>query len=112
MVSKLTRGEFTQSLQDKKIDVNEARADAKLAGLDVAEADLNNDGKITGAAEAAALFRQVDRFDSNGDAASIALTTSSGAATKAAVMASALKARAVFDVSVPLSDNALKTAFA
>lgn len=111
MVTKLTRGEFTQSLQDKKIDVNQAKADQQLAGLDVAKADLNKDGKITGAAEAAALFREVDRFDRNGDSSSIALT-SAGAATKAAVMASALKARAVFDVATPLADSALKTAFA
>ena len=72
MVSKLTRNEFTQSLQDKKIDVNQAKADQRLAGLDVAKADLNKDGKIAGAAESAALFREVDRFDNNGDSASIA----------------------------------------
>src|SRR4249919_3626732 len=112
MVSKLTRGDFTQSLQDKKIDVDQAKADPKLAGLDVAKADLNHDGKISGATETAALFREVDRFDTNGDSASVNLTSASGAATKAAVMASALKARAVFDTSIPLNDAALKTAFA
>lgn len=112
MVSKLTRNEFTQSLKDKKLDVAEAAADKQLAGLDVAKADLNHDGKISGAAEATALFREVDLFDRNGDSASIALTTASGAATRAAVMASALKSRAVFEVKDPLVDSALKTAFA
>lgn len=114
MVSRLTRTEFTQSLQDKKLDVTEAKADQKLAGLDVAKADLNHDGKIAGADEAAALFREVDRYDKNGDSASIALTTASGAPTKAAALATAAKARAVFDVAEPkpLGDAALKTAFA
>lgn len=112
MVSRLTRPEFTQSLQDKKIDVAEAAADPKLAGLNVSRADLNSDGKIAGAAEAAALFREVDRFDKNGDSASIALTTAAGASTKAAVLATALQSRAMYEVRDPLVDAALKTAFA
>lgn len=116
MVSKLTRSEFTQSLQDKKIDVGQAAADQKLAGVDVAKADLNRDGKIAGAAEAAALFKEVDRYDRNGDAASIALTGADGASTKAGQVAAALQARAVFEVAEPpalvLKDSALKTAFA
>ena len=113
MPSRLTRSEFTQSLQDKKLDVSEAQADLKLAGLEVAKADLNHDGKIAGADEAAALFLQVDRYDTNGDAASIALTNSAGALTKAGALATTLKARAVFDVAEakPLGDAALKTAF-
>ena len=74
MVSRLTRTEFTQALQDKKVDVAEAKADQKLAGLDVAKADLNHDGKIAGTDEAAALFREVDRYDNNGDASSVSLT--------------------------------------
>lgn len=112
---RLTRPEFTQSLQDKKLDVGTATADPKLAGLNVAKADLNHDGKIAGADEAAALFREVDRYDTNGDSNSIALTTSAGAPTKAAALATALTARAVFDVSEPNpppKDAALKTAFA
>ena len=114
MVSRLTRTEFTQALQDKKVDVAEAKADQKLAGLDVAKADLNHDGKIAGTDEAAALFREVDRYDNNGDASSVSLTTPGGAPTKAAALATALKARAVFDVAEqkPLGDSALKTAFA
>ncbi|MBL8917092.1 MAG: peptidoglycan-binding protein [Archangium sp.] len=116
MVSKLTRSEFTQQLQDKKIDVGQAAADQKLAGVDVAKADLNHDGKIAGAAEATALFKEVDRYDRNGDAASIALTGADGATTKAGQVAAALQARAVFDVAEPpglvLKDAALKTAFA
>ncbi|MFT3713151.1 MAG: peptidoglycan-binding domain-containing protein [Archangium sp.] len=115
MPSKLTRTDFTQSLQDKKIDVGQAKADPKLAGVDVAKADLNRDGKIAGATEAAALFKEVDRYDTNGDAASIALTGTDGATTKAAQVATALQARAVFDVAEPpalvLADAALKSTF-
>ena len=77
MVSRLTSAEFTQSLRDKKLDV--ADPDPRLAGLDLKKADLNHDGKISGAAEAAALFREVDRFDDNGDASSVSLTSKGGA---------------------------------
>jgi peptidoglycan hydrolase-like protein with peptidoglycan-binding domain len=115
MPSKLTRTEFTQSLQDKKIDVGQAKADPKLAGVDVAKADLNHDGKISGATEAAALFKEVDRYDTNGDAASIALTGTDGASTRAAQVAAALQTKAVFDVAEPpalvLKDAALKSTF-
>jgi hypothetical protein len=112
MVSRLKRTDFVQSLQDKKIDVGAAQADPALAGVAVARADLNGDGKVAGAAEATALFREVDRFDRNGDASSIDLTDAAGAATRAAAIATALQARAVFDVNVPraLADAALKTA--
>ena len=114
MVSRVTRSEFTQSLQDKKIDVAEAQGDPKLAGVDLTRADLNHDGKIVGADEAAALFRQVDRYDNNGDAGSITSATSAGTPTRAGALATALTARAVFDVAEPkpLSDSALKTTFA
>ncbi len=112
MVSRLTRADFVQSLQDKTLDVRAAQADARLAGVDVAKADLDGDGAIAGAAEAAALFREVDRYDRNGDAGSIALTGVGGAATRAAAIAAALQARAVFEVSEPraLGDAALGTA--
>jgi hypothetical protein len=114
MVSRLTRAEFTQALTDKKIDVGAAQADPRLAGVQVSKADLNADGKVSGAQEAAALFKEVDRYDRNGDAGSIALTGADGAATRAAVVAGALTARAVFDVNEPpaLADAALKTAMA
>jgi peptidoglycan hydrolase-like protein with peptidoglycan-binding domain len=112
MASRLTRADFVQSLQDKKVDVDAAEADPALAGVDVGRADLNADGKVAGSAEAAALFREVDRFDRNGDAGSIDLTDAAGAATRAAAIATALKARAVFETSSgrALTDAALKTA--
>ena len=113
MPTRLTSSEFAQSLQDKKIDVPGAKADPTLAGLDVAKADLNHDGKISGAAEAAALFREVDRYDRDGNASTLALTQASGAPTQAAALAVAVTARAVFEVteSHSLCDAALKTAF-
>lgn len=98
MTTRLTRNEFTTALQDKRIDVAEAKADPKLAGLDVAKADLNHDGKISGATEAAALFKEVDRYDRNGDAGSIDTTN---AQSPAAAFATAAMARAVFDVVEP-----------
>lgn len=115
MASRLTRSEFTQALKDKKIDPAEAAADPRLAGVNVAGADLNRDGKIAGDAEAAALFKAVDQFDRNGDAASIALTTPTGASTRAGAIAGALTSRAVFDVTdgtTPPKDAALRNAFA
>lgn len=114
MVSRLTRAEFTQSLQDKKLDVGAAQADPRLAGVQVSKADLNADGKVAGAEEAASLFKEVDRYDRNGDGGSVDLTGTDGAATRAAVIAGALQARAVFDVNEPpaLADAALKTAMA
>ena len=114
MPNRLTRNEFTQSLKDKKLDVADATRDPRLAGVDVAKADLNRDGAISGEVEAAALFKVVDAFDRNGDSASIALRSETGAATKAATVAAALQARAVFQVTegpVAVKDAALKSAF-
>ena len=114
MPTRLTRAEFTQSLQNKRLDVADAKADPTLQGLDVAKADLNHDGKIAGADEAAALFKEVDRYDRNGDAGSIDLTGSTGAQTQAAAYAKAAQTRAVFDVqdgALPVvKDAALKNA--
>ncbi len=113
MVSRLTRNEFTQALQGKNVKVADAAADPKLAGVDVAKADLNRDGKIAGDAEAAALFKVVDAYDRNGDAASIATLDASGAQTRAGAVATALVSRAVFDVvtAPPFNDAALRNAF-
>jgi peptidoglycan hydrolase-like protein with peptidoglycan-binding domain len=112
MVSRLSRSEFTQSLQNKKIEVGPAQNDPALAGVNVARADLNGDGKVAGATETAALFKEIDRFDNNGDASSVNLTDAQGNATRAANVANALKARAVFDVADPraLGDAALRNA--
>ncbi len=114
MTTRLTRNDFTTALKDKRIDVNEAKADPKLAGVDVAKADLNHDGKISGATEAAALFKEVDKYDRNGDAASIDTTGGTGAQTQAGAIATAALARAVFEVVDPAAfvprDAALKNA--
>ncbi|MCU0695387.1 MAG: peptidoglycan-binding protein [Myxococcaceae bacterium] len=117
MTNRLTRSDFTQSLERKTLDVGQAQRNPSLQGLDVAKADLNRDGRIAGADEAAALFKAVDAFDRNGDAQSIALTGTNGAPTRAAVMAAALQAKAVFQVTEgPVAaaprDAALKNAFA
>ncbi|MGV3619748.1 MAG: peptidoglycan-binding domain-containing protein [Archangium sp.] len=116
MVSKLTRNEFQQSLQGKNIKVADAAADSRLTGVDVARADLNRDGKIAGADETAALFKVVDAYDRNGDAASIAATDANNVQTRAGAVATALVSRSVFDVAEPtplanFADAALKNAF-
>lgn len=112
MVSRLTRAELVQSLQNKKIDVGPAQADPALAGVQLARADLNGDGKISTPAEAAALFRELDRFDRNGDPGSVDLTDAAGAPTRAGAIAAALQARAVFETGDGrgLADPALKNA--
>lgn len=116
MVSKLTRNEFNQSLQGKHLKVADAASEPALAGVDVAKADLNRDGKIAGEAETTALFKAVDAYDRNGDAGSIATTDAYGAQTRAAAVATALVSRAVFDVAEPaplanFGDAALRNAF-
>jgi hypothetical protein len=114
VTNRLTRTDFTRALERKSIDVAQTRADPALRGLDVAKADLNRDGAISGDAEASALFAAVDVFDRNGDAQSIAKATAAGAPTRAAAMAAALQAKAVFTVSPPAGafrDAALRNAF-
>ncbi|MCA3012443.1 MAG: peptidoglycan-binding protein [Myxococcaceae bacterium] len=114
MTNRLTRTDFTRALERKSLDVAQSSTDPALRGLDVAKADLNRDGVVSGAAETSALFTAVDAFDRNGDAHSVARTTAGGAPTRAAAMAAALQAKAVFMVSEPTGsfrDAALRSAF-
>ena len=71
MPNTITKQGFTQALKNKSIDVAEAKNDARLTGVNVERADVNHDGQITGDTETGALFKEIDRFDRNGDANSV-----------------------------------------
>jgi len=77
---KINRADFiankaASSIDLKKLGQNKTAQDALgSAGMkvaDVAKADLNKDGKISGQAEMNALFTQVDRFDHDGNVGSV-----------------------------------------
>lgn len=84
MSDKITRATFTQHLQGKSLDVRQAQQDARLQGVNVGRADLNKDGKIEGDTEAAALFKEVDHFDRDGNAASMRVFSADGLKTPVA----------------------------
>ena len=67
----LRRSDFVSGLANKALDVQTAKADAALKDIKVEAADLDGDGKITTAAEAEKLFKLIDAFDHDGNAASI-----------------------------------------
>lgn len=67
---KLTRKEFQEKHANQNLDLKKVDAATQAA---VAKADLNKDGKVAGAKELDALFSQIDRFDKDGSAASVAL---------------------------------------
>lgn len=62
----MSKEEFLTELANRRMS-----AAAKIPGVNVAAADLNNDGVIAGKDEWSAAFHQVDRVDKNGDAGSI-----------------------------------------
>ncbi len=94
-MAKISRSDFLTQTRDKSLDVGAAGANPGLAGVDVKKADLNRDGKIRGDGENAALFAEVDRFDRDGSAQTIALKDPTGAPTKGArildVLAASMK---------------------
>jgi peptidoglycan hydrolase-like protein with peptidoglycan-binding domain len=73
-MSNVKRTDFLQSLANKSLDVATAQADARLSGTDLSRADLDQNGAIEGTTEGTRLFAQLDRFDHNGDASSVADT--------------------------------------
>jgi peptidoglycan hydrolase-like protein with peptidoglycan-binding domain len=87
VVATLRRTDFVASLRNKSLDVNTARNDPALAGLPVARADLDANGRVEGDAEADRLFTEVDAFDRNGSRASITSAQADGTATQAGRMA-------------------------
>ncbi|MEW5851758.1 MAG: hypothetical protein AB2A00_23415 [Myxococcota bacterium] len=83
-MTKIHKTDFVGRMDGKSIDVREAQRNPQLAEVNVGRADLNHDGKIKGTDEAAQLFKEVDRFDSDGSAHSIAALTPAGTPTKGA----------------------------
>jgi|GEM_PF-1250232 len=74
----ITRSQFVNKFANKELDLSKVNQQvrnelwsasrATLHGLE--QADLNNDGKISGVEEAKALFKYVDSFDQNGSGSS------------------------------------------
>lgn len=86
-MTKVTRSDFIANKAASTIDLKklaenkgaqEALGAAGMKAADVAKADLNKDGKVSGQAELNALFTQVDRFDKNGSAASVNVLDAEG----------------------------------
>lgn len=92
-MSTITRRDgFVSQLKNRAIDVKTAKNDAQLQQAvqqgggnpaDIAKADLNGDGTIQGAAEANALFSQVDRLDHDGNANTVLAKDAAGRSTAA-----------------------------
>lgn len=80
----LRRRDFVASLSRASIDVATAKADSRLAGVDVEAADLNGDGKIRGERECGRLFEEIDRLDHNGSSSSVQVVARDGTATAVA----------------------------
>lgn len=97
-MSQINRTDFlrqfgNQALDLQKIDgqVQEKLQSAGSSREDVARADLNRDGKISGATELNALFRHMDSFDRNGSSQSFVTNQAQGnAPTQAGKVYSAL----------------------
>jgi hypothetical protein len=84
----ITRNDFAQRLDGKSVSL------ANLNGLTNAQrtalrrADANGDGRLEGAAELRAAFRQVDNFDRNGSRSSVNAGTSARPSTAGAMITS------------------------
>ena len=70
---KIGRKAFVQEMKDKTINVNKAKQSV-LGKTNLNKADLNHDGKITGAKEMDKLFLQIDTFDHDGSYHSMNMT--------------------------------------
>ena len=79
MARPIRREEFVDFFKNSSLGVKEMQQHARDVGRGgdvakaIAKADLDGDGKISGEAEARALFKQLDNFDHDGSYASITL---------------------------------------
>jgi hypothetical protein len=80
----IRRNDFVREIKSTTIDVETAKADTRLEGVDVGAADLDRDGKITGKREAGALFDEIDKVDRDANAKTITTVDKSGAETDSA----------------------------
>lgn len=82
-MTRLTRTDFVQSMENKRIDVQDAQGDLRTR---LERADLDRSGDVAGPQEMGRLFQEIDRLDNNGDANSIR-THNGTAPTQAGVLA-------------------------
>lgn len=90
-MTKITQDEFLQRYMGRSADLNQVQAGeqgqalqrAGLGPAQLAQADLNRDGKIQGTREVSTLFRQVDSFEVAGTPQTVALRQPSGENTQA-----------------------------
>jgi len=88
------RNAFTKNLEGKAIKVEEAKVDQDLAEYeDWEDADLNQDGYISGAEEAGRMFSIIDNFD-GGSNQIVRASTEGGLRTQAGKMVDAANALA------------------
>lgn len=80
-MTKIKRSEFLQEMQNKSIDVQEARQ-GRLGEVDLQRADINGDGKISGRQEMDKLFLAMDKFDRDGSYQSMRLVDAQGHTTQ------------------------------
>ncbi len=84
MPTKVGRQEFNTALQHTDLDVRKAEQDPSLRSVLPAKANLNHDGKISGATEVDQLFTQIDSFGRNATAQDTSLLDPSGHGTQQA----------------------------
>lgn len=70
-MTRISERQFVGDLSGCTLDVDEARRDPALAGVDVAKADVDGDGAIAGDEEARALFAALDTLDHDGHSRTI-----------------------------------------
>lgn len=98
-MSSIKRSDFVSKNSNKSLDLDSLRDNAAAkqrlnqagsSASDIARADLNRDGKISGRVEMDALFSRADRFDTNGLRDSLIDTDRHGAQTPAGKVLSTL----------------------
>lgn len=118
---RLTRIEFLQEMETKKIEIAQAKADSRLAALNLDHFGANNNTHIEGYRDFSLLFTQIDYLDGNGDLDSVAM----GSAHQPSTVAQVIEAirdiaeqntihngtATVLPKATALQDAALKNAF-
>lgn len=97
-MTKITRSDFIQHFANKAIDVKDVKQEnrdnlwraGKATVWALRQADVNGDGKISGANEVSKLFDVVDTFDKNGARESISTTRADGSMTNSGKVFSVL----------------------
>jgi hypothetical protein len=92
-MTKIARSDFLQQMNNKALDVQTAKADGRMEGVNLNKADLNNDGKIQGRNEFDKLFLEMDNFDRDGSYQSMR-TSVNGELTRPGQLVNAVKSTA------------------